>query len=218
MNQEPMKDYAMRIDAWNKTGRWGLDVNALLGKMGLGSRGSLLDVGCNTGALLDLIGSVNPDVDLYGTDVNVEALKIATERLPHAHFELSDGSTLPYPSGMFNYVTLVHTLGHTLNMLETLKEVKRVLKHGGVLGVLGPNSRFYKWMRPYNLFTGYVGDTTIRHEIDTCFYGRLAQRCGFTMMELSEVGDRVWWLKYAPVRTPRMLTRMVARKNYVREL
>ena len=43
---------------------------------------SLLEVGCNVGPNLKLIQDKFPKVELAGSDVNIEALKIAKQRLP----------------------------------------------------------------------------------------------------------------------------------------
>jgi len=199
MNQEFTLSYAVKINEWNRVGRWRSDVICLLREMGV-QEGGLLDVGCNMGSLIGLVKELHPKVDyLSGADVNVKALKWARVKHPQVLFIALKDDFLTHPPETFNYATLVHTLGHAYTPSRLLRSIRRVLKPGGILGVIGPNRKFYEWMKPYNFFTGYVGDSTIKHEWSLREYRAIAEYGGFDVVEASEFGDRVWWLKYAKV-------------------
>jgi len=54
---------------------------------------------------------------------------------------LSSGDHLPFNEGELDYVVASHNLEHYLDVQETLREWKRVLKKGGVLGIVVPDDR-----------------------------------------------------------------------------
>jgi SAM-dependent methyltransferase len=104
-----------------------------------GAAGKLLDVGCSFGFLLAM--ARERGFEPCGVDLSVNAVRYARDRLglPVHHGTLFDAR---FPDGAFDVVTMVGVFEHVPNPRETLGEVARVLRPGGVLAVQVPNANF----------------------------------------------------------------------------
>lgn len=95
----------------------------------------LLDVGCGNGDFL--MWHKNHGWDVYGVEINREASLICSEKglkvfngsLEHARFT----------DNFFDVVTLVQVLEHLTDPLNTIKEIVRIMKPGGLLLIGVPN-------------------------------------------------------------------------------
>jgi SAM-dependent methyltransferase len=100
----------------------------------------LLDVGCGPGTItLGLAAAVAPG-EVIGIDrepSQVEkARALASEHgLPNVRFEIGNAEEIPYPDGSFD-AAFEHTLlEHVANPGQVVREMFRVLKPGGIIGV-----------------------------------------------------------------------------------
>lgn len=95
--------------------------------------GRFLDVGCGPGFYL--MAASQKGWDSYGVDISPsfvkreQGIKIFKGTLQEARF----------PSGFFDACLMCHTLSHLLNPIEALREVRRVLRPGGIFIVAIPN-------------------------------------------------------------------------------
>ncbi len=110
----------------------------VLGQLGpdLGAL-AILDVGCATGRLLDRLASAGAR-QLAGSDLAPRILEVARAKLARRGVDIdlraADAETsLPWPSGTFDVVTLTGVLHHFVHPLMALGEVSRVLRLGGRL-------------------------------------------------------------------------------------
>ena len=103
----------------------------------------VLEVGCGTGSLLLAIKRTEPRVDVTGLDPDPEALARARRKAEAASIAIgldrgfSDG--LPYPDASFDRVFscfMLHHLTGAEEKLQTLREIRRVLRPGGRLHLL----------------------------------------------------------------------------------
>ena len=94
----------------------------------LGSeRPHILDVGCGTGANLELLGEYG---DAEGVDVSHEALAFCRERgLDNVRHGAAE--KLPYEDGSFDLVTGLDVVEHLDDDVAGLKEMRRVLRPDG---------------------------------------------------------------------------------------
>ena len=92
----------------------------------------LLDVGCGTGFLLDLL-SKQRVAHYAGLDLSPEMIRMARQKdIPGA--ELTEGSAdrLPFPDESFDIVTCSQSFHHYPYPENAMREAKRVLKPGGL--------------------------------------------------------------------------------------
>ena len=95
--------------------------------------GKLLDVGCGAGAVLD---GVDNKWEKYGVEVSKFASEIANE-----YGVIFNGDLLSacYDSNSFDLVLVFHVIEHLPNPLQTLCEIRRILKPGGWLIIGTPD-------------------------------------------------------------------------------
>jgi ubiquinone/menaquinone biosynthesis C-methylase UbiE len=95
---------------------------------------SVLDVGCGTGAQLALYREAGCRV--YGVDASASMLAVARAKLgPTAGLYLGDGSSLPFPNGLFDVVTATLVLHETMPRKRSaiVREAARVARVDGRL-------------------------------------------------------------------------------------
>ena len=102
----------------------------------LPTEGCLLDVCCGTGDILEAVAKARPDIRATGLDLTEPMLEIAQARvkgLDNVRLVSGDAMHIPFPDGEFDLVTVSFGLRNTPDYMCTLKEMARVLKHGGWL-------------------------------------------------------------------------------------
>lgn len=99
----------------------------------------VLDVACGVGYGTQLLAKTAKEVD--GADISEEAINYAKEhyQAKNVTFTVSDATALPYKTGEFDVVVSFETIEHITNQVAFVKEVRRVLKPGGVFVVSTPN-------------------------------------------------------------------------------
>ena len=114
---------------------------------------NMLNVMCGSGTLLAECGTVWPEVELYGCDINPLALEAAQQNLAAAGVEaglqLADGGVLPYLTDQFACIVADMPWGqligsHKENKLlypRVLAEMSRVLRPGGVCVLMTQETR-----------------------------------------------------------------------------
>lgn len=96
----------------------------------------ILDIGCGTGETLSFLKKVFPKAKLYGVDVSRRAVRYTKD---HGHqSKYATALRLPFPSASFSAVLLLDVIEHIKNDIAVIKEVKRVLKPGGVIIITVP--------------------------------------------------------------------------------
>lgn len=92
---------------------------------------SMLDVGCGTGFLIDLLRK-SKTADYYGLDLSPEMIKVAEEKLGgEASLTVGSADKLPYEDCSFDVVTCIQSFHHYPYPEKAMREVFRVLRPGG---------------------------------------------------------------------------------------
>jgi ubiquinone/menaquinone biosynthesis C-methylase UbiE len=105
----------------------------------------LIDCGCGPGSItIDLAQAVTPG-EVIGIDLREEALangrKLAQDRgIANVTFQEASVYELPFPDGSFDAAFACAVLQHLAAPLAALKETRRVLKPGGVVGIVDGSS------------------------------------------------------------------------------
>jgi SAM-dependent methyltransferase len=101
---------------------------------------SLLDCGCGPGTItIDLAEIVAPG-EVVGVDIESSQIEAArghasSRGVSNIHFEVADVYELPFPADSFDRVFLHGVVEHLSKPGEALREIRRVLKPGGLLGL-----------------------------------------------------------------------------------
>jgi alkylated DNA repair protein alkB family protein 8 len=94
----------------------------------------VLDLGCGNGRWYRIFKEKK--VDYFGLDNSEKLIEIAKENFPDAKFFIGDALNLPFQDNFFDKVYSIALLHHIPSegfRIKVLKEVKRVLKPGGIL-------------------------------------------------------------------------------------
>jgi SAM-dependent methyltransferase len=94
----------------------------------------VLDVGCGSGALLQLLASKVPfERPPVGIDLSASMLDLGSDRRSISLVEGS-GTALPFADGSFDVVACAHVVKHLddASLLLLLNEIRRVLTDGGI--------------------------------------------------------------------------------------
>ena len=104
------------------------------------SEKSILDVGCNTGMF---VGDLQKKgFDAYGCDVSSEAIEFGTQRRVK-NLRVISGPLLPiYKDNSFDVTICLDVLEHIEDDAQTLQEINRILKPGGLLFIMVPAFQF----------------------------------------------------------------------------
>lgn len=93
----------------------------------------LLDIGCGDGVLLSLIGRGQ----LYGVDTDQDSLDFAAVKVK-AKFVKAPAEKLPFSNNYFDGVIATEIIEHLSKPALMLKEIKRVLRLGGLAIITTP--------------------------------------------------------------------------------
>ena len=97
----------------------------------------ILDVGTGNGYLLEALRELG--CNSYGTEISSHSARISEEKFPGKIFkgELKDAD---YEAGFFDVIFLTDVLEHLSNPSGTILEINRILKRGGFIFIISPNS------------------------------------------------------------------------------
>jgi 2-polyprenyl-3-methyl-5-hydroxy-6-metoxy-1,4-benzoquinol methylase len=103
--------------------------------LGSAQRGRILDMGCGNGEFLRRMGELGWET--YGTDSSPAAVQLATRFARDVR--LARASEPVFEEKQFDVVTMFNVFEHVPDPIETLVEVRRILKDGGTLILEVPN-------------------------------------------------------------------------------
>lgn len=140
----------------------------------------LLDCGCGPGALsVDLAQVVAPG-DVVGIDIEESQFELARQRaaergVGNVMFQRASLYELPFPNASFDAVFAHAVLYHLREPVRALAEIRRVLKHGGVVGVRDADSGgdFWHPVNPDLERTLALSADVMRHHGGNPCFGRL---------------------------------------------
>lgn len=120
---------------------WSQNLSAM-DALSIGQADHILDVGCGHGRSLTELAARAPRGRIIGVDPSELMVEIATQRnrmlieAGRVDVVLSGVESLPFPDDAFDKAQCVHVLYFWKNIETSLREITRVLKPGGRLGLL----------------------------------------------------------------------------------
>ncbi len=115
----------------------------------------ILDSGCANGRLFEVLK--NKEIEYFGVDFSEELIEIAKRKYPGVNFQTADCLNLPFPDNFFDKVYSISILHHIPSksfQIQYLKEIRRVLKPGGLLILRVWD--FWKRKESIKLFLKYI--------------------------------------------------------------
>lgn len=106
----------------------------------------ILDVGCGTGVLAERL--LREEYDVTGADPFAAMLKHMARRDPRLKTVHASGQSLPFADGTFDFtycVAVLHHVAEPKNVRDTLVEMCRVTKPGGLVLIWDHNPRNPYW-------------------------------------------------------------------------
>jgi len=172
-----------------------------------GTKGSILDIGCGRGVMLNELKRKGWEVT--GVEWSEDAVKAG--ELPEGAVHISrDLRSLRLKTGEYDAVSLWHVMEHLKDPRETLKEIRRVLRPGGRLFVEVPN--FDSWQRAVDR------DNWIYWEVPRHLYHFSFPGLNKMMKEegLEEIDCTSWSLEFGPFGMMQaILNRLLPAKNFL---
>ena len=102
-------------------------------------KGKLLDIGCADGVFTNEISKVlQKNSPITAVDIYKPSVQFAQKTFKHITFRTAPAEKLPFKTKSFDIVTCLEMLEHVENPNIVLKEIKRVLKKGGIAIILLP--------------------------------------------------------------------------------
>ena len=131
--------YEIEKKHWWFVGRQQIVGELIRQRLRLPSGSKVLDVGCGTGSILEMLSREH---EAYGTDTSPIAIELCGQRgLKNAHQCSLD--SFPYPDIRFDLITLLDVIEHVDDDLEVLRQAYRFLSPGGAILVTVPA---YQWL------------------------------------------------------------------------
>lgn len=139
-------------------------VKTIIQELEIHDQDKILDCGCGEGFYLKIISELS-GCQLYGFDCDEKVLNRARRELNGSRVWLNQGDiyNLPYRDGEFDKIILSEVLEHLPDDVNALREVKRVLKPGGILLITVPNSNYPFFWDPINKILETIFHTHIKN-------------------------------------------------------
>lgn len=103
---------------------------------------SVLDIGCGGGRTIQKLANIATEGRVYGVDYASGSIAVSRSKnaslIKSGRVEIHEGSVsqLPFPDSMFDLALAVETQYYWPDLVNDMKEVRRVLKPGGRLVVI----------------------------------------------------------------------------------
>lgn len=155
---------------------------------------TVLDIGCGGGGTVHKLARLSPRGQVYGIDYSDQCVAVASavnrRAIQRGQVDIRHGSVsdLPYSAGFFDLVTAIETHYFWPDLSADLREVRRVLKSGGKLLILGEAYKGSKFDES-NAKWEEAGNMTFLSPDDLC---RLLSGAGFVDVQINLMEDQGW--------------------------
>lgn len=111
---------------------------------------TILDVGCGPGTITADLAALVPQGKVVGADAVESVLEQAqafadSRGLTNVTFQSVDANALPFPDDSFDIVFCHQVLQHVKDPVAILKEMRRVVKPGGIVAAREADYKSFSW-------------------------------------------------------------------------
>lgn len=149
----------------------------------------VLDCGCGTGPMIQILHGKYPDKHYVGIDLTPEMVRVAqTKQLSNAGFLVGDSENLPFAEESFDAVICTNSFHHYPHPQNFFDSAYRVLRRGGRLILRDyTSSNFVVWLMnhlelPLANLLGH-GDVKIYKSVE---FVAMAEKAGFTVLTMEK--------------------------------
>lgn len=114
-------------------------IDYLAGHLPVPNNGRLLEIGCGSGDALEFMRSMGWEV----CGVEVDPASAAVAKAKGLDVRVGGLSEHAFPSGSFDAIAMNHVIEHLFDPKDVLAECRRLLRQGGTLVVVTPNTRSF---------------------------------------------------------------------------
>jgi 2-polyprenyl-3-methyl-5-hydroxy-6-metoxy-1,4-benzoquinol methylase len=157
--------------------------------------GKLLELGCGLGHLLGLLQDDFQCVGVDLIDYSVEQTRI---NAPKAEaYQMDVEAITQFEAGAFSAVVALHLVEHLPNPQQTIQDVNRLLKKGGLWFFVTPQPEYY--MRRFKDHENdAIGKDKTHINVQTpAVWKKWCEENGFTVIK--QFGDGLWDVPYLPI-------------------
>ncbi|MBN2402138.1 MAG: class I SAM-dependent methyltransferase [Spirochaetes bacterium] len=165
-----------------------------IGHVSIKPAGYILDVGCGGGKAVSELASSCPYGKVFGIDYSEDMVelskKVNRKYIAKGIVEILHGSvsSLPFKDNFFDLVTAFETYYFWPDLINDLKEIKRVLKPGGKLLLVNEvykddkfEKRNSKWVEMLNMHYHSPGE-----------YNEFLKKAGYHIVEINNNPKKNW--------------------------
>lgn len=109
-------------------------LRAMLKQIDLTKINSILDIGCGTGILYEVLSEEGYKGSYAGTDLSNDMLEVGRKRYKGIDLRAMDCEKLEFPSRSFDVVFMRSVLHHIPNPVTAIKEMRRVARKTIIIG------------------------------------------------------------------------------------
>ncbi len=154
----------------------------------------ILDIGCGGGKAVKELAMLTPGGKVYGIDYSEDMVQLSRKvndtliRQGSVEIKYGSVSSLPFADNMFDLVTAFEVYYFWPNLIDDLKEIKRVLKPGGNLLITNEVYKHEKFEKR-NLKWANLIDMMLHTPEE---YRGFLTEAGYRGIEIDDVSEKNW--------------------------
>jgi ubiquinone/menaquinone biosynthesis C-methylase UbiE len=142
--------------------------------MNIPAYAQVLDVGCGSGWATRLMAEKAPSGRIVGIDIADEMITLARQTsasFANVEFQVASAEKLPFSDGEFSHAFSMESLYYYADMLKALREIRRVLKPGGlfvtVVDLFKENPSTEQWIHDLKVPVQFLSTTDYRSRFES---------------------------------------------------